>query len=148
MIKFAFAVAAAGMALAPISASVAVAAPQAPEADIIQQLFDKASEIYKSKGYSDTGWQQRGEMKQGAETSYTITLKGGTAYSIVGMCDTDCSNLDAYLTDSTGKLVDSDTEEDDFPIVAASASGTYTLRLVMKTCSSAPCAFGAKSFKQ
>jgi hypothetical protein len=147
MIKFAFAVAAAGMALAPVSATMAVAAPQA-QADIIQQLFDKATEIYSGKGYSETGWQQRGEMKQGAETSYTITLKGGTAYSVVGMCDTDCSNLDAYLTDSSGKLVDSDVEEDDFPIVAASASGTYTLRLVMKACSAAPCSFGAKSFKQ
>lgn len=145
MIKFAFAVAAAGMAIAPLSATMA-AAPQ--DSDIIQKLFDKAAEIYKSKGYSETGWQQRGEMKQGGETSFTIQLKGGTQYSVVGMCDTDCSNLDAYLTDSSGKLVDSDTQEDDFPIVAASASGTYTLRLVMKACSSAPCAFGAKSFKQ
>lgn len=144
MIKFALAVAAAGMAIAPISATMAAA----PQTDIIQQLFDKAAEIYKDKGYTETGWQQRGEMKQGAETSYTITLKGGTQYSVVGMCDTDCSNLDAYLTDSSGKLVASDVEEDDFPIVAATASGTYTLRLVMKTCSSAPCAFGAKSFKQ
>ena len=146
MIKFAFAVAAAGMALAPISATMAVAAPQ--QSDIIQQLFDKAAEIYQDKGYSPTGFQQRGEMKQGAETTFTVALKGGTQYSVVGMCDTDCSNLDAYLTDSSGNLVDSDVEDDDFPIVSATASGTYTVRLVMKACSSAPCAFGVKAFKQ
>lgn len=143
MIKAIYAIAAIGLVATPVTASIA-----APQSDIIQQLFDKAAEIYKDKGYSETGWQQRGEMKQGAETSYKITLKGGTQYSIVGMCDTDCSNLDAYLTDSSGKLVDSDVEDDDFPIVAASASGTYTLRLVMKACSSAPCAFGTKSFVQ
>jgi hypothetical protein len=143
MIKFVFAVAAAGMAIAPITAAVA-----SPDSDIIQQLFDKAAEIYKDKGYSETGWQQRGELKQGGEISYTVNLKGGSQYSIVGMCDTDCSNFDAYVTDSSGKLVDSDTEEDDFPIVAVSASGTYTVRLVMKACSSAPCAYGVKSFKQ
>lgn len=143
MIKLAFAVAAAGMALVPVSATLA-----APQSDIIQQLFDKAAEIYKSKGYSETGWQQRGELAQGAEVSYSVSLKGGSQYSVVGMCDTDCSNLDAYLTDSSGKLVDSDVEDDDFPIVAASASGTYTLRLVMKACKSAPCAIGAKAFRQ
>lgn len=144
MIKAIYALAAVGMALAPVSASSAAM----QDSDIIQKLFDKAAEIYQDKGYSPTGFQQRGEMKQGAETTFTVSLKGGTQYSVVGMCDTDCSNLDAYLTDSSGNLVDSDVEDDDFPIVSATASGTYTVRLVMKACSSAPCAFGVKAFKQ
>ena len=144
MIKTIYALAAIGMAVAPVSASNAAT----QDSDIIQKLFDKASEIYQDKGYSPTGFQQRGEMKQGAETTFTVALKGGTQYSVVGMCDTDCSNLDAYLTDSSGNLVDSDVEDDDFPIVSATASGTYTVRLVMKACSSAPCAFGVKAFKQ
>lgn len=144
MIKAIYALAAVGMAVAPVSASNAAM----QDSDIIQKLFDKAAEIYQDKGYSPTGFQQRGEMKQGAETTFTVALKGGTQYSVVGMCDTDCSNLDAYLTDSSGNLVDSDVEDDDFPIVSATASGTYTVRLVMKACSSAPCAFGVKAFKQ
>lgn len=139
--KAIYALAALGLIATPVSAAVA-------QSDIIAQLFDKATEIFKDRVYSETGWQQRGELKQGGEATFTIKLTGGSQYNVVGMCDTDCSNLDAYLTDSTGKLVDSNVEDDKFPIVWASASGTYTLRLVMKACSSEPCAFGAKSFKQ
>ena len=144
MIKMISAFAAAGLALAPVSATMAAT----QDGDIIQKLFDKAAEVYQDKGFSPTGFQQRGEMKQGGEASFSVTLKGGSQYSVVGVCDTDCSNLDSYITDSSGNLVDSDVEDDDFPIVSVNASGTYTVRLVMKACSSAPCAFGVKAFKQ
>ena len=144
MIKAVYALAAIGMAVAPVSASIAAT----PGQDAVQQLFDKATEVFKDKGFTPTGWQQRGELKQGGEASFTVSLKGGTQYSIVGACDTDCSNFDSYITDSKGNLVDSDVEDDDFPIVSVAASGTYTLRVVMKACSSAPCAYGVKAFMQ
>lgn len=143
MIKLAYAAAAAAAILLPTAAVTA-----APQNDIVQMLFDKATEIYGGKGYSPTGWETRGEMKQGAEQTFQVALKGGSEFSIVGVCDTDCSNLDIYLSDASGKLVDSDVEDDDFPIVGATAPGTYTARVVMKGCASAPCAFGAKAYKK
>ncbi|MDF7776770.1 hypothetical protein P1X14_16045 [Sphingomonas sp. AOB5] len=143
MIKFAYVAAAAAAVLVPVTAVTA-----APQSDIVQMLFDKATEIYGGKGFSPTGWETRGELKQGGEVTVQVALKGGSEFSIVGVCDTDCTNLDIYLTDASGKLVDSDVEDDDFPIVAASAPGTYTARIVMVGCSAAPCAYGAKAFKQ
>jgi hypothetical protein len=141
MIKAVYAFAAMGMALAPVSAVVA-----APPQDIIQTLFDKATELFKDKGFVETGWQQRGELKQGAEANYTVTLKGGNSFALVGMCDTDCSNLDMIVSDTSGKVVDQDVEDDDFPIVILTSGGTYNVRLQMKACSSAPCAFGTKAY--
>lgn len=141
MIKAVCAAAALGMAVAPISASVA-----APVQDIIQQQFDKATQVFKDKGMVESGWQQRGSLKTGAEVSYTVTLKAGVN-ALVGACDTDCSNIDLYVSKG-GAAVDQNIEDDDFPIVIVEEAGTYTVRLVMKSCGSASCAVGVKGFKK
>jgi hypothetical protein len=142
MIKAVYAFAAVGMTVAPISASVA-----APVQDVIQTLMDKADELFGDKGFKATGWQQRGELKQGGEVTFQISLKAGTN-ALVGMCDTDCSNLDMYITDSSGAAVDQDVEDDDFPIVMLTQTGNFNVRLVMKSCSSSPCAYGVRGYKQ
>jgi opacity protein-like surface antigen len=140
MKKFAYAAAAIGLTIAaPVAAA---------QSDLIQQLFDKATEIYGSKGFNPTGWETRGELGNGASKTVQVSFSGGSQFSIVGVCDGDCKDLNIYLTDSAGKLVDSDVEDDDFPIVAASAPGTYTARIEMKSCTAGPCGFGAKAFKQ
>ena len=142
MIKAVCAFAAIGMAVAPVSASIA-----APVQDVIQVLMDKADELFGDKGLTPTGWQQKGELKQGGEVTYSVKLQAGTN-ALVGMCDTDCSNLDMYVTDSSGNAIDQDVEDDDFPIVILTQGGTVNVRLVMKTCSSSPCAYGVKGYRQ
>jgi hypothetical protein len=136
-----------GLSLAA-SACVMVPSMALSQNDIIATLFGKATEIYKDKGYKPNGWEQRGELKQGAETRLQVKLTGGKAYSIVGMCDTDCGNADIVLLDASGKEVTKDVEKDDFPIVNVTASGNYTVRLIMVACKSDPCAYGAKAFVQ
>jgi hypothetical protein len=142
MIKAVYAFAAMGMAVAPISASVA-----APGQDVIGTLMSKADELFGDKGFKPTGWQQRGELKQGGEATFQISLKAGTN-ALVGMCNTDCSNIDMYITDSSGTAVDQDVEDDDFPIVMLTQSGNFNVRIVMKTCSEARCEFGVKGYRQ
>ena len=116
--------------------------------DIITQLFAKAASIYKDKGYTPTGSDQRGELAAGAETRLTVKVTGGTSFSIVGVCDLDCGNLDIRLFGIDGKEVAKDVEDDDFPIVNFDKAGTYTVQLTMVACKSDPCAFGVTAFKQ
>ena len=118
------------------------------QGDIIAQLFEKAAAIYKDKGYAPTGTDQRGELGEGAETRLTIKATGGTAFSVVGVCDLDCGNLDIRLLGIDGSEVAKDVEDDDFPIVNFEKPGTYTVRVTMVKCKSSPCAFGIKAFKQ
>jgi len=134
----------AGLSLA---AFAAVALPTAASSaqDTIGQLFDKANEIYTEKGYAATGWERRGTLAQGKEQLVQVTLSGGTSYQLIGVCDTDCKNLDIHLLDASGKEVDKDDQEDDFPIVGVEASGTYTARVTMTACDGS-CAFGVKAF--
>lgn len=115
---------------------------------VIVQLLGKAVEIFKEKGYADTGWQQLGELQQGETRQITLKLTGGNDYLVVGVCDGDCKDMNLQLLDIGGSEVDSDTEDDDVPVVAASASGTYSARVTMVACSKSPCAFGLKAFRK
>lgn len=131
-------------ALACTAAPVAVSAQDA----FITNLLDKMTEVYGDKGYSPTGYQHQGAMNQGQEEVLKITLSGGSDFQIMGACNADCGNMDIELRDASGTLVDKDELEDDFPIVAASAGGTYTARVVMTKCSGNPCTYGVKAFRK
>lgn len=141
-------IAVAAMGLATMMIPLGAPAIAKGQSNIIQQLFDKANEIYSGKGYSATGWSYQSSLKQGGTETMSVPLTGGSTYSLVGACDTSCSNLDIHLFDSSGKEVDSDLEADDFPIVAANASGTYTIQVVMTACNATPCAYGVKAFRK
>lgn len=54
--------------------------------------------------------------------------------SIYGECDSDCSDLDFYLYDSSGNQVDSDTSPDAQPVVTAPSNGDFRLEVRMHEC--------------
>ena len=93
-------------------------------------------------------------MQPGSDHRWQVDLVGGTAYRIIGVCDDDCANLDLELIDaSTGGVVASDMlaqhappRRADFPIVdfTPQANGRYIVRLLMQTCTVAPCFAGAR----
>ena len=134
----------AGLGLAALITSVAPVSATSFQ-DVIGQLFDKATEIYTGKGYAATGWERRGTLTQGKEQLIQVAFSGGGSYQLIGVCDTDCKNMDIQLLDANGKEVTKDVEDDDFPIVGVEASGTYTARVTMVACQGS-CAFGVKAF--
>lgn len=66
-----------------------------------------------------------------------ITISGYfyAGEEIYGDCDEDCYDLDFFLYNSAGNLVDSDTLDDAYPVVQAPYEGDYTIRIVMHDCS-------------
>jgi hypothetical protein len=96
-----------------------------------------------AQGFTD----QTAAMQPGTDHRWQVELVGGTAYRFVGACDDDCTNLDIELIDAqTGGVVASDMLQDDFPIVdfTPQANGRYIVRMLMQTCSVAPCFAGAR----
>lgn len=86
-------------------------------------------------------------MQPGTDHRWNVELVAGTSYRIVGACDDDCTNMDMELIDvATGGVVASDMLPDDFPVVSFTpqANGRYIVRLLMQTCSVAPCFAGAR----
>ncbi len=85
-------------------------------------------------------------LQPGRDHRWQVQLTGGTAYRIIGGCDNECSNLDIELIDARGGVVASDMAPDDAPVVnfTPSANGAYSVRLLMQTCTVAPCYAGAR----
>lgn len=114
----------------------------------IRELLNKADEVMTKNGYSSLGWAKVGAAEPGAITRFKISFAGGGQLQIVGVCDNDCSDIDAHLYDSNGNEVAKDVEKDDAPIVGTTTAGTYTVQLDMITCKAAPCGFAMKAYKK
>ena len=85
-------------------------------------------------------------LETNGEHRLQVRLRGGRSYAFIGACDNECSNLDFILEDSSGRPVDSDVLDDDYPLVEVTpqADGVYTLRIQLKACSIGPCYVAAR----
>lgn len=82
--------------------------------------------------------------------AWPLNLKRNKNYRIIAECDAECSDLDLELVDPAGKIVERDTLPDSAPVIniRPPANGAYTARLVMKTCTVAPCYAAARLYHQ
>ncbi len=89
-------------------------------------------------------------LDDSAHDGLSLTLEGGTEYKIIGVCDSDCSDIDMHLQDGDGNLVARDQSDDDVPIVDVSPGQTasYQLIVVMHECSAEPCHYGVVALKR
>ena len=89
-------------------------------------------------------------IQPGSDHQTRVALTGGTAYVFVGACDVDCNNVDLELLDAaTGAVVGSDLMADDYPVVqyTPAANASYFVRIILRTCTQAPCYVGARGLQ-
>jgi hypothetical protein len=130
------AVAFAGMSIAPSA--------YAQSAEIIRQLSEQLSQArssYVPNNYRLVTGPDNDFLSQGDSDDYNVTLQGGRAYKLVGVCDNDCTDLDITLYDNDGDVVDRDLLEDDKPVVSVSgkSGGRYRMNVSMASCSTEIC---------
>lgn len=91
-----------------------------------------------------------GDLGRRGQDDITLNLKRGTSYAIVGVCDNDCRDIDLALYDDNGNLVASDTRNDYTPVVRITPrwNAQFTIRVIMVSCSNAPCRYGIGAFGQ
>ncbi|WP_353259599.1 serine/threonine-protein kinase [Prochlorothrix hollandica] len=89
-------------------------------------------------------------IEGGSLETLNLPLDAGNTYSIVGVCDVDCSDLDLTLYDDNGNQIDEDQETDDYPIVTVEPSWSATFRLdaTMYQCDTATCVYGIGVFRK
>ena len=117
--------------------------------------------VAQVRGYLDRAQAQSGEnmsvvngtsdeivpIQPAADYRRAINLSAGIPYRLLGACDNDCSNMDIELIDAgTGSVVAADSAPNDFPVVnfTPPQDGAYTVRLIMQTCTAAPCYAGVR----
>lgn len=107
--------------------------------------------LMATKGYnSSTDHKENySRLKEGSKDSSTYTFRAGKKYAIAGVCDTDCSDLDIRLYNSSGTLLKKDIDNDSTPIIdfEPSVTDTYRIDTKMVSCSTtSPCFFRVKVF--
>ncbi len=110
----------------------------------VNRLLNLTQNIANSRGFSSSHSRYNGQLNTNREDTVTLDLYAGTSYMMVAQCDRDCSDIDMWLYDENGNLIDSDVLVDDTPIVEVTPrrNARFSLRTRMITCSVEPCYYG------
>jgi hypothetical protein len=124
-------------------------APLEAQDALVSMQLDSAVVLMAQEGFIQEGNRHTGALPNGGSASLTISLRAGTSYAVVGVCDQDCTDMDLALFDASGNLIGADYEVDDVPLVAVvpTQTGTFRLDVTMPACSIAPCAWGVIVFR-
>ena len=89
-----------------------------------------------------------GSLDEGENEVLRVDLESGEEYTLLAVCDNDCTDIDLEIFDDDGDSVDSDYLVDDYPIVSVSPrrDQTYRLHVSMASCSVEPCRFAVAVF--
>jgi hypothetical protein len=99
-------------------------------------------------GYQPTHTPQIGQLRDDTYRNLGIDLQQGATYNFVGVCDSDCGDLDLRLLDGNGNLIDTDVQYDDYPMVSVTPiwSGRFVVQVGMRSCSTSSCYYGVGAF--
>jgi hypothetical protein len=116
----------------------------------VRDQIKRAGRILEDRGFELSHDTYTGSLGNQENESLTLSLRAGTDYAIIGVCDEDCTDIDLRLFDEDGDEIDSDLETDDNPVVQVSprSSGKYRIKVVMATCSTSPCFYGVGVFSK
>ena len=104
-------------------------------ADEIWQQLDQWSNQSNLDRYSVRNFVM-GKLSDDESDYWTFHLVRGNDYTIVGVCDTDCTDVDLIVTDEDGYEIVRDTLVDDHPIVSfrPNYTGTFEVEVKMYQC--------------
>lgn len=116
----------------------------------VRDQIKRAGRILEDRGYELSHEAYTGSLNNRDSESLTLTLREGSSYALVAVCDEDCSDIDLRLFDPDGDEVDSDVQTDDTPIVQAAPrnTGKYRVKVIMASCSTSPCFYGVGVFSK
>lgn len=148
-IKKKIGLAVAGVALTAMGASAPTVAQSSYQQEV-NRLLNLTQSIANSRGFSSTHSRYEGQLRTGQENTVTLDLDAGTSYMMVAQCDRDCSDIDMWLYDENGNLIDEDVLVDDTPItnVTPIRNARFSLRARMISCSVQPCYYGIGVYGQ
>ena len=142
-----------GRVILPCLVAAALLAPAAATAQnqwqrTVRNQVGQHSDFLSERGYTMSGDVYDGSLNADGIEDLTITLRPGTSYAFMGVCDEDCRDIDLRLYDPDGDEVAADVRTDDWPIVTVTPrfKGTYRVRVVMASCSRNPCYYGIGVF--
>lgn len=130
-------------ALGLAAAGSAVAQVPDPFARELAQKLAGAEQLVSADGYSRAAGPFAGGLRQHEQRAFTVMLRAGRDYRVVGVCNERCADLDLRMFDASGQIVTADTLADDVPIlrVRPEVTGNYAIQADMARCAAQTCWF-------
>jgi hypothetical protein len=139
--------------LAGAAAAMAIPAAATAQTTSQEQLtaqIEKVRATFASRGYAPDGEPQMRRLAPGATERIAVTLVAGKRYQILGLCDNACKDIDLWLLDPAGTVVDKDVANDDYPLVAAGPNSTarYMVEVKMNACTAPTCGYALQVYSK
>ncbi|HVY84370.1 MAG TPA: hypothetical protein VG943_04500 [Caulobacterales bacterium] len=129
-----------------------VASAQVPDpfARQLAQQLAHVEQLVRDQGYSRAAGPFAGGLVQRQSRRFPVTLRAGTDYRFVGVCDSNCHDLDLRLYDSNNQLIAEDTMTDDVPVlhVVPRATGVHSMEVSMYRCAGANCYYAVNVYSR
>lgn len=111
-------------------------------------FLESGEEVLEREGFVRTHGYETGTLRRGTSETVRVRLDAGVTYMVLGACDTDCDDVDLRIFGPGGKMLDSDVESDDFPVltVTPAVSGEYTVRVTMVRCDTSLCYYSLGAY--
>jgi hypothetical protein len=138
----------AALVLSAAAAIPAFAQDAAYRAQLDRQL-EAARGLFANQNIEVAAGPFFGSLEEDGRDTYTLQVRGGKKYYVVGVCDTDCTDLDIRLLNAQGTVLAQDQLEDGAPLVelVPSISGSIRIEVTMFKCSSEPCFFAVEAYQ-
>jgi hypothetical protein len=136
-------IAAAGFAALALMISPAASQVPDPFARELAQKLTRAEIMLSETGYARAAGPFAGGLNEREGRSFTVMLRAGQDYRIVGVCDGRCRDLDLRLSDPNGREIAHGVREDSVPVIHVRpyATGQHAIEVEMRRCTGAPCWF-------
>ncbi|MGB3511650.1 MAG: hypothetical protein WBA93_20905 [Microcoleaceae cyanobacterium] len=93
-------------------------------------------------------WPLIGKVKERVEVPFTAKLSSDTSYTILGVCDDNCNDLNLTLKNEQGEKIANDEKEDGIPVISFTPTEKSDYRITARPdkCSTETCEFGMVLF--
>ena len=143
-----FAAALVGILAAGVATPAYVAAQSSEYNRQLDEQLRMSRSTYLPAGQSIVRGPLGGSLDEGGTINYSFQFVAGRSYTILGVCDNDCSDLDITLYDPAGNQVAEDVLTDDKPVAShvARRSGRYRATITMASCSTGSCFYAVAAY--
>jgi opacity protein-like surface antigen len=137
------------MSAALLAALSSVASADQYEDEVVAQLL-MVEGAALTEGYEQFGDIALESMDDTDADVYELYLDADTDYMIVGVCDSDCRDIDFRLYDEYGDFITEDVRSDDAPVLefTTGAGGGFYIEIEMFDCGVSPCTYGIMTLER
>jgi hypothetical protein len=133
-----------------VLATAAPAAAQVPPglaSELTMGLDDQQDSLF-NEGFAHAAGPLYGDVAQGRGRVLTVMLRADQEYTIAGVCDRRCGDIDLRLIDPRGQMIASDVRGNNEPEmhIRPNVTGQHSIQVGMIRCNAPTCWFAVNVY--